>query len=84
MNSHSCAIASLPANRPTPIDRAGFTDVFVTGMLIRWIRVRRGRWPAGASPLGARLSVAPEDHPQEDRGQQHLDDQAGEQVVAHG
>ena len=27
MNSHSWMIASVPANSPTPIERAGFTDV---------------------------------------------------------
>ena len=39
--------------------RAGFTDVLVTGMLTRWIRVRPRPMAIGAKPLGARSSVAP-------------------------
>ena len=48
--SHSCASASLPANRAGPVDRAGFTEVLVTGMLTRWIRVRPVRSPSARSP----------------------------------
>ena len=39
--------------------RAGFTEVFVTGMLMRWIRVSPRPMAMGAKPLGARPSVAP-------------------------
>jgi hypothetical protein len=39
--------------------RAGFTDVFVTGMLTRWISVRPRPIAIGANPCGARSSVAP-------------------------
>jgi hypothetical protein len=41
------------------MERAGFTEVLVTGMLIRWIRVRDRPIARGASPFGARVSVAP-------------------------
>jgi len=34
--------------------RAGFTDVAVTGMLIRWISVSAKPIAIGAKPLGAR------------------------------
>ncbi len=34
-NSHSCAIAQPPTNRAGPVLRAGLTEVFVTGMLMR-------------------------------------------------
>jgi hypothetical protein len=34
-NSQSCDCAQPPAKRAGPVLRAGFTDVFVTGMLIR-------------------------------------------------
>lgn len=34
-NSHSLKIAQLPANRATLVLRAGFTEVWVTGMLIK-------------------------------------------------
>src|SRR5690606_41367720 len=52
-------MAPLPANRATPVDRAGFTEVLVTGMLIRWIRVRPRPIAIGAKPAGALLWVAP-------------------------
>jgi hypothetical protein len=39
--------------------RAGFTEVFVTGMLIRWMSVRPRPMAIGAKPRGARESVAP-------------------------
>jgi hypothetical protein len=42
-----------------PVLRAGFTDVFVTGMLIRCISVSPKPIAIGAKPLGARRSVAP-------------------------
>jgi len=34
-NSQSCEIAQPPTNSAGPVLRAGFTDVFVTVMLIR-------------------------------------------------
>ena len=39
--------------------RAGLTDVLVTGMLIRWMRVSPRPIAIGAKPAGARPSVAP-------------------------
>ena len=40
MNSHSWTIASLPAEEPTPIERAGLTEVPVAGMATKWIAAR--------------------------------------------
>ncbi len=48
-----------PSSRAGPVLRAGFTDVLVTGMLIRWMSVRQRPMATGASMAGARLSVAP-------------------------
>ena len=59
MNSQSCWSGSLPPNSATPIERAGFTEVLVTGMLIRWISVRARPMAIGANIVGARRSVAP-------------------------
>jgi PAS domain S-box-containing protein len=42
-----------------PEDRAGLTEVLVTGMLIRWISVNARPIAIGAKPAGAFLSVAP-------------------------
>jgi hypothetical protein len=42
-NSHSCSSAQPPTKMAGPVERAGFTDVLVTGMLIRWMRVRPRR-----------------------------------------
>lgn len=47
--SQSCEIAQSPTNTTTPVLRAGFTDVFVAGMEIKWIRVRH-------KPMGIRPS----------------------------
>ena len=42
-----------------PVLRAGLTEVWVTGMLMRWISVSAKPIASGAKPAGARLSVAP-------------------------
>src|SRR5574344_1953465 len=57
--SQSCFTAMPPTNTATAVERAGFTDVFVTGMLMRWMSVRQRPIAMGAKPAGARLSVAP-------------------------
>ena len=38
-NSHNCASAQPPTMSAGPVLRAGFTEVLVTGMLMRWISV---------------------------------------------
>ncbi|MCY1250766.1 hypothetical protein D9M72_644350 [compost metagenome] len=58
-NNHSCCSAQPPTNNAGPVLRAGLTEVLVTGMEIRWIRVRARPMAIGAKPAGARLSVAP-------------------------
>src|SRR3546814_1953734 len=57
-NSHSWLIAPAPANSATPVERAGFTEVLVTGMLIRLIRVSARPMAMPAKPAGARPWVA--------------------------
>ena len=48
------------AGEPGHTQRAGrVTEVFVTGMLARWMRVRPRPMAIGANPFGARSSVAP-------------------------
>lgn len=34
-NNHNCSIAQEPWNNATPVERAGFTEVLVTGIEIR-------------------------------------------------
>src|SRR5215469_12815542 len=58
-NNHSCASAQPPTNNAGPVLRAGFTEVLVTGMLIKWISVSTRPIGIGAKPCGTRLSVAP-------------------------
>ena len=41
------------------MERAGFTEVLVTGMLIRWIKVSARPMAIGAKPAGALPWVAP-------------------------
>jgi hypothetical protein len=36
-NSQSCCNATQPTNNAGPVERAGLTDVLVTGIEIRWI-----------------------------------------------
>ncbi len=43
----------------TAVLRAGLTEVLVTGMLIKWMRVSARPMAMGAKPAGACLSVAP-------------------------
>jgi hypothetical protein len=46
-------MAQPPTNRAGPVLRAGLTEVLVTGMLIRWIRVRQRPIAIGARAAGA-------------------------------
>ena len=57
--------------------RAGFTDVLVTGMLIRWISVSARPIAIGAKPAGARLSVAPRMIEQEHERHHDFGDERG-------
>lgn len=43
----------------TPVLRAGFTDVFVTGMLIKWISVSATPIATAASAFDAAFGVVP-------------------------
>ena len=52
-NSQSCCSAQPPTNSAGPVLRAGFTEVLVTGMLIRWISVSPSPMAIGAKPAGA-------------------------------
>ena len=58
-NNHNCATAQSPTNTATPVLRAGLTEVFVTGMLMRWMSVSARPMAIGAKPLGACGPVAP-------------------------
>ena len=57
-NIHNCCSAHPPAKRAGPVLRAGFTDKLVTGMPIKWLNVSPRPIAIGATPGGARLSVA--------------------------
>lgn len=58
-NIHSCAVAQSSMNSAWPVERAGFTDVFVIDIEIRRMRVRDRPMASGAKPAGASLSMAP-------------------------
>ena len=58
-NSHSWESAQPPTNNAWLVERAGLTDVLVTGIEIRWISVRVNPMASPAKPAGARESVAP-------------------------
>ena len=57
--SHSCSTAQPPAKNAVAVLRAGFTEVFVTGMLTRWTSVRHSPIARGAMIGLDRRSVAP-------------------------
>src|SRR3954465_12468711 len=55
----SCESAHPPTKSAGPVERAGLTEVFVTGMMTRWISVRQRPIAIGAKPAGAFPCVAP-------------------------
>ena len=57
MNSQTWASGSPPANSAGPSERAGFTDVPVRGMPIRWTAVRPRPMARPAKPGAAALPV---------------------------
>ncbi len=60
IKSHNCCKAQWPsANKAWLILLAGFTEVLVTGILIRCISVRASPMANPAKPWGALRSVAP-------------------------
>src|SRR5690606_23089311 len=56
-NSQSWFSAAVSAKIAAPVDRAGLTDVLVTGMETRWISVRVSPIASGAKPALAFLAV---------------------------
>ena len=59
MNSHNCDMAQSPTNIAWLILLAGFTEVFVTGILTRCISVNANPIAIPANPLGAFSLVEP-------------------------
>ena len=49
-------MAQPPTKTAGPVLRAGFTEVFVTGMLIRWISVSARPMATGSRPAPVRRS----------------------------
>ena len=58
-NSQSWLIAAVSANSAAAVERAGLTDVLVTGIEIKWISVSPRPMAIGAKPAGARDDVEP-------------------------
>src|SRR5688572_14406202 len=58
-NNQSCSRAHVPWKIATPSERAGLTDVLVTGIEIRWISVSASPIARGAKPFGAPSEVTP-------------------------
>ena len=83
-NSHNCATAQPPTITAGPVLRAGFTEVLVTGMLIRWMSVRHRPMAIGRKARrGPRVGGA-ENHDQEHEGHHDFGDQTGPERVAAG
>ena len=62
-SGHNCCTAQPPTNSACPVERAGLTEVLVTGIEIRWISVSAKSIAIGAKPAGTRLG-----RPQDDQG----------------
>ena len=58
-NNQTCFKGSPPANNACDKERAGFTEVFVIGILIKWIKVNAKPIAIPANFPLASLSVAP-------------------------
>jgi len=58
-NNHNCSMAQPPANIAWLVLLAGFTEVLVTGILIKCIRVSPKPIAIPAKPFGALECVAP-------------------------
>src|SRR5690606_12402732 len=55
--THSWVKAAVSAKIATPVERAGLTEVFVTGIETRWMSVRVRPIASGAKPAAAFLVV---------------------------
>src|SRR6266849_9079962 len=58
-NSQSWPMYSPPANRAGPVLRAGLTEVLVTGIDTRWIKVKARPIGMPAKPVAAPFDVVP-------------------------
>ena len=83
-NNHSCSSTSPPTNTAGAVEQAGFTEVLVTGMLMRWIRVELRPMAREANPMGASRPVTPRIFFQQEEREHHLDHRGGHEVVAAG
>jgi hypothetical protein len=59
MNSQTCPMAPFCAKIAVAMERAGLTEVLVTGIEIRWMSVRPSPMAIGAKPAGTALLVEP-------------------------
>ncbi len=66
------------------IDRAGFTEVLLTGIETRWMTVRVRPMASGAKPCGARRSVVPRMTSTKTAVRDGLGHEVGGQAVALG
>ena len=69
--------------KATAVERAGLTEVLVTGIETRWISVSASPMEIPAKRGSGRRGRA-EDDEDEARGQHQLDEEGGEQAVAAG
>jgi len=76
MKSQSWTTESVPANRPTPIERAGLTEVPVAPIEAKWINVSARPMASGAIGGGVEALEAMHQDPQREAGEDTADGRA--------
>ena len=80
MNSQTWASGSPPANSAGPSERAGLTEVPVSGMPTRCTAVSARPIASPAKPGRGGPAGDQQDHRHEDEGEQHLEDEGAAQA----
>ena len=83
-NSQSWPIYAPPANSAGPVLRAGLTEVLVTGIDTRWIKVSARPIGMPAKPVAAPFRRRADDDEQEEEGHHHFGQKAAAEAVFAG
>src|ERR1700730_18000320 len=82
--SQSWPIYSPPANNAGPVLRAGLTEVLVTGLVSRWIKVRPRPIGIPANPAARSLGRGPDDDEEKKELHHHFVEKPTPQAIFAG